>query len=218
MSVLDIGAWDGYFAFTAERHGAERVVAVDDWMWALRGERFREVMQQVRESGQSRLGPRDHDELWDFEGLPGRAGFDVCHRHLASRVQPVVANYMDLDPDEIGTFDVVLYLGVLYHEPNPLASLERVRGLTRGMAVIETSALYVPGGEDRALAEFYPDDELGGDPTNWWSPNAKSAIGMADAAGFSRTKITKAHPPEWDALPAGSPPLLYRLMMHCYVD
>ncbi len=29
-SVLDIGAWDGYFSFTAERRGARRVVALDD--------------------------------------------------------------------------------------------------------------------------------------------------------------------------------------------
>ncbi len=29
-SVLDIGAWDGYFSFTAEKRGAKRVVALDD--------------------------------------------------------------------------------------------------------------------------------------------------------------------------------------------
>ena len=29
LSVLDIGAWDGYFSFEAERRGARRVVAYD---------------------------------------------------------------------------------------------------------------------------------------------------------------------------------------------
>jgi predicted RNA methylase len=30
MSVLDVGCFDGFYAFLAERRGAERVVAVDN--------------------------------------------------------------------------------------------------------------------------------------------------------------------------------------------
>jgi tRNA (mo5U34)-methyltransferase len=30
-SVLDIGAWDGYFSFEFERRGAKRVLAIDSW-------------------------------------------------------------------------------------------------------------------------------------------------------------------------------------------
>lgn len=32
-SVLDIGAWDGYFSFAAERLGASQVTAVDSFAW-----------------------------------------------------------------------------------------------------------------------------------------------------------------------------------------
>src|SRR3954470_6944972 len=35
MSVLDIGGWDGYFAFEAERRGASRVAVLDHYMWAI---------------------------------------------------------------------------------------------------------------------------------------------------------------------------------------
>ena len=32
-SVLDVGAWDGFFSFEAERRGAERVLATDSFCW-----------------------------------------------------------------------------------------------------------------------------------------------------------------------------------------
>ena len=34
-SVLDIGAWDGYYSYLAERHGASRVVALDHYAWGV---------------------------------------------------------------------------------------------------------------------------------------------------------------------------------------
>ena len=33
LSVLDIGAWDGFFSFECERRGASRVVAADYYSW-----------------------------------------------------------------------------------------------------------------------------------------------------------------------------------------
>src|SRR4030081_743857 len=32
-TVLDIGAWDGFFSFEAERRGAARVLATDSFIW-----------------------------------------------------------------------------------------------------------------------------------------------------------------------------------------
>src|SRR6204780_4689052 len=34
-SVLDIGGWDGFFAFEAERRGARRVAVLDHYMWSM---------------------------------------------------------------------------------------------------------------------------------------------------------------------------------------
>ncbi|MBN8831253.1 MAG: DUF1698 domain-containing protein [Sphingomonadales bacterium] len=36
-TVLDIGAWDGYFSFEAERRGAARVLATDHFCWSGEG-------------------------------------------------------------------------------------------------------------------------------------------------------------------------------------
>ena len=33
LSVLDIGAWHGYFSFECERRGAQRVLAIDNYAW-----------------------------------------------------------------------------------------------------------------------------------------------------------------------------------------
>jgi tRNA (mo5U34)-methyltransferase len=36
-SVLDIGAWDGFFSFEAEKRGAKRVLSVDSYSWSGKG-------------------------------------------------------------------------------------------------------------------------------------------------------------------------------------
>ena len=33
-TVLDVGAWDGFYAFEAERRGASRVLATDHFCWS----------------------------------------------------------------------------------------------------------------------------------------------------------------------------------------
>lgn len=33
-TFLDIGAWDGFFSFEAERRGARQVLALDHYVWA----------------------------------------------------------------------------------------------------------------------------------------------------------------------------------------
>src|SRR5207247_11262810 len=34
-TVLDIGAWDGFYSFEAEGRGARRVVALDHYVWSM---------------------------------------------------------------------------------------------------------------------------------------------------------------------------------------
>ncbi len=126
--------------------------------------------------------------------LPGKHGFDIAHRVLRSKVKAVAADFMRIDPYELGTFDVVFMFGMLYHMENPVECIKRLGAVTRGMAVIETEAVELPGYEDRPRCEFFPFDELAGDITNWWSPNQHALKGMCQAAGFRKVEIVQGPP------------------------
>jgi len=161
LTVLDVGAWDGFFSFECERRGASRVVAADYYSW--------------------------HGSGWGT-----KAGFELAREALGSRVEDVDIDVMDLSPERIGTFDIVLLLGVLYHLRHPLLALERVASVTRGTLVLETVIDLV--GFRRPAAAFYPDRELNGDPTNWWGPNVPAVIGMLRAAGCEEAHVVTALP------------------------
>lgn len=194
-SVLDVGAWDGWFSFEAERRGAGRVVALDRYVWALDWEAKRRYRRECEERGAPPEPYTTRPELFDDERLPGRYGFDLAHGVYKSRVEVVVADLMTADLGALGAFDVVLYLGGLYHMEEPLTALRRVRRLTKGLAVIETAGVVVPGREESPLFRFYPPgDKLAGDPSNFWAPNVAGLKGMCEAAGFGRVEVAAGPP------------------------
>ena len=159
LSVLDIGAWDGFFSFEAERRGAARVVASDHYAW--------------------------HGTGWGTG--QGKAGFLLAREALESKVEDIDVDVMDLSVDRVGgQFDVVLFLGVLYHLPNPLLALERVASVTRTLLILETVVDMV--GVRRPAAAFYPGQELNRDPTNWWGPNHAAVAGMLTNFGFEQVE------------------------------
>src|SRR5579862_2781770 len=49
---------------------------------------------------------------------------------LGSKVEYLVADVYDLRPSDLGVFDIVLFLGVLYHLKHPMLALERVCALS----------------------------------------------------------------------------------------
>jgi len=160
-TVLDVGAWDGFFSFECERRGAARVVAADFYSW--------------------------HDTGWGT-----KAGFQLARQALGSRVEDVDIDVMDLSPERIGTFDVVLFLGVLYHLRHPLLALERIASVARDLLILETVVDMV--GVSRPAMAFYPGRELNNDPTNWWAPNIPAVHGMLNSVGFDRVR-TVTDPP-----------------------
>lgn len=216
-TVLDIGAWDGFYSFAAERGGARRVVALDYASWLCGAAYSPEYERECRARG---VAPDPHSDprniIWLFrpEEQPGKQGFDLARQARGSKVESVVADFMAMDLEELGTFDVVLFLGVLYHMENPLDSLKRVAAVTREVAIIETQAIVLPGYEHHALCEFFESDELNHDPSNWWVPNEKAVTGLCRAADFSRVE-TIVGPP---ALSQETGPEIrhYRAVVHAW--
>jgi tRNA (mo5U34)-methyltransferase len=158
-TVLDIGAWDGYFSFLAERLEAKKVTALD---------------------------------------VDVKKGFMIARKILESNVEYVTKDIMDTTPENIGTFDVVLYPGVLYHMKFPYLSLHKVADLVKdgGRLFVETHTCQLPDhdnvGRPMPVMKFYPNKELNKDPTNWWGPNNTCVIQMLQTLGFRVEKVIQA--------------------------
>jgi tRNA (mo5U34)-methyltransferase len=117
-------------------------------------------------------------------------------------VEPVAGDFMTIDLENLGVFDVVLYFGVLYHMREPLTALRRLRQVTGQVAAIETAAVRVPGYDDLSLLAFYPGNELSADYGNWFAPTQAALHGLCRAAGFRsvETRVgprTRPPAPRW---------------------
>jgi tRNA (mo5U34)-methyltransferase len=170
-SVIDIGSWDGYCAFEAERRGAARVLATDSWAW----------------QGRSPLPHRPGDPTPRFGS---KRGFDLVHEARNSKVESREIDAMDLAPEAVGTFDVVLFLGVLYHLPHIFLGIQRVASVCDELLILETETDMLLS--RRPAVAFYPSGELGGDESNWWAPNLQALTGMLMVAGFKNVEFVWA--------------------------
>jgi tRNA (mo5U34)-methyltransferase len=122
--------------------------------------------------------------------------FLEIHRKLGSRVDYRVLDFYELAEARLGTFDYVLFLGILYHLKHPLLALEMVCGLTTDTAIVES---FVTDGDtwqehiaDVPAMEFYETDELGNQLDNWIGPSVGCLLAMCRAAGFARVELLYA--------------------------
>ena len=155
MTVLDVGAWDGFFSFEAERRGAKRVLATDSFAW-------------------------EHVAT-------GKRGFELARKALDSHVEDRTIDVLEISAEKIGAFDLVLFLGVLYHLRHPLLALERIFDVTGRQLILETHVDMV--WNRRPAMAFYPNAELYGDPTNWWGPNPSAVEAMLKSVGFRKVQL-----------------------------
>jgi tRNA (mo5U34)-methyltransferase len=163
MRALDIGTWDGFWAFEMERRGAE-VVALDldderdlDWPPRRRPQRF-------------------PDE-------PRGKGFALAHEILGSRVERHSLSIYEASPERIGVFDLVLCGSVLIHLRDQLLALERIASLCDGTFVSAEEYDRIAGLVPVPVSRFRADDEAA---VVFWRPAARTWRRMMVAAGFDR--------------------------------
>ena len=174
--ILDVGAWDGYWTFEALKRGAREVVAIDDFS--------------------DHLGRLGHRDAWK--------SFDLCREALGygdDRCKRIERSVYDITESALGRFDTIFFLGTLYHLRHPLLALDRLSALCDGDIHVESAICddYSPyrGGLGKGypgkqvLAEFYPGDEYGGNPTNWWVPTLACLSALLQAAGFTNIETWK---------------------------
>jgi tRNA (mo5U34)-methyltransferase len=121
-TVLDLGSWDGMWAFEAEMLGADLVVATDCLnYWQLPWHHGMNNLILVREAIFSQVVP-----LWNISPYVLRDRLD---------------NMLYSHPLLEGGFDIVQHLGVLYHLRDPLLSLAQCRSMIKegGTLLVETA-------------------------------------------------------------------------------
>lgn len=142
--VLDVGCWDGLWSFEAERRGASSITSIDDIT-------------------QRRVGNIASTD----EGL--QATFRLAAEALGSKAE--YHPYMPVQrAEELGKkYDVILFLGVLYHLRDMMDALTTLRRLLNdgGILVLESEVLL----HTRArYASFHYKDVFKQDRSNWWVP------------------------------------------------
>jgi tRNA (mo5U34)-methyltransferase len=156
---------------------------------------------EMKRRGASRVVAIDHDP--DY----------LAQAQLAAQVLGLEIEFQQLSVYDVpllgGRFDVVIFMGVLYHLRHPLLALDLIRAHVAGGMLIFQSMQR--GSSDVAeLAEDYPFTETGifdrpdypklhfiekryaNDPTNWFVPNRAAVEAMLRSAGF----VIEAHPEE----------------------
>jgi tRNA (mo5U34)-methyltransferase len=100
--------------------------------------------------------------------------FRLVHAVLDSRVETQTLSVHDISRERIGRFDLVVFLGVLYHLRDPFGAMQRVAEVTDELAVVETEGdmLHIRN----PAAAFYPQAELNGDPTNWLGSESRGPV------------------------------------------
>jgi tRNA (mo5U34)-methyltransferase len=127
-------------------------------------------------------------------------GFATAREILGSEVEYAMENVYNLTPEEYGLFDIVLFMGVLYHLRKPLAALDSIRSVMRpgGQLFVGTMMIdqyfALPDGSVTTLEavnplltrvplwQAYPADSLNGDFTNCFAPNRRALeVALAEA-------------------------------------
>jgi tRNA (mo5U34)-methyltransferase len=176
LSVLDVGAFDGFYSFLAEARGATRVLAVDN----------EQYVHWVR-------------DRWAIE-LEGGEGFGAIHGLLNSKVEYRRADAFALgDIDE--RFDFIFCFGILHRVENPFGLLHILASrLTEGGRIlIETyGVLADDDAEDGTLCVPAPGTVYPNDNFVYWQFSSSAVTNLAAFASSTfeqhATPLIDGHP------------------------
>ena len=175
---LDVGTYDGFLAFELEKRGAAEVVCTDiesheDWDWP----------PTVRERGSQWFDEHAHEE----KGM----GFRVAKELLGSSVERVFVSIYDLDPGELGQFDVIVCGSLFLHLRDPFRALAALRSVCGGqfMSAEEIDPWLSATHPRRPAARIDGTSNL----FQWFIPNIAGHVRMLEAAGFTLERQTGAY-------------------------
>jgi tRNA (mo5U34)-methyltransferase len=168
IRALDVGTFDGFWAFELEKRGAE-VLAAD-----------------LDSYDQVDLPPHSRERLVaEGRGRTPGERFGLARELLDSKVQRVGSSIYDLDRARLGgPVDFVVIGALLLHLRDPVGGLERVREVTASagrLLLVEPFSvpltLMRPG---RAAGSF----QAAATDYNWWLPNLACLRDWLRLAGF----------------------------------
>lgn len=122
--------------------------------------------------------------------------FNICRAALNSRTNAYLMPVYDLNARIFGTFDLVMFFGVLYHLRHPLLALEKVRAVSAGTLLVQSASFEDKLLGDASMARFYPTGIQSGtadkplfDRTVFWIPNAACIRDMLLHVGFRDVEL-----------------------------
>jgi SAM-dependent methyltransferase len=181
--ALDVGTFDGFWAFELEKRGAE-VVAIDV-----------ETIDAAQWPPNNRARLQRAVREWQVE--LGR-GFRIASEFFGSSVRRITCDVLELTPEAIGgSVDVVLVGSLLVHLRDPVLGLERVFG-----ALEPDGELYQLESISRRLTIMHPRRPVAHFQTmdtafNWWFPNRSALRAWLRTAGFVDIRgLGLHHPPQ----------------------
>ena len=122
--------------------------------------------------------------------------FRELHRLMGSKAKYHQLDVYELDPKKLGTFDIVLCFGVLYHLKHPLLALEKICAVTRDACLIDSFVVDGAAWEQGIhptvpYVELYERDELGGQLDNWSGPTVGALEALVRVAGFAGAEVVR---------------------------
>jgi tRNA (mo5U34)-methyltransferase len=161
MRALDVGTWDGFWAFEMERRGAT-VVALD-----------------LDDEADLDWPPRRRPAA--FPERPRGEGFRIAREIFGSEVDRINQSIYDVGPDDLGTFDLVFCGSVLIHLRDQVLALERIASLCTGTFLSAEGYSRAAGLVPFPVSRYRVDREKS---VVFWEPSVRTWRKMIWSAGF----------------------------------